>query len=485
MMAFTKFLYNLINWKNKSDSLTTPLGASNLNKMDSAIKTIGDNLNTAYDELSERKLDKDTANTMISNVSYAESTGVFTITRLNGSSITIDTKLEKLVTNWIYDKDSQKLILTLDDGSTQEVDMSALITQYEFVESDTIAFTIESNGTVTANVKDGSITEAKLQPNYLAEVKTNASNAETSAQNASEYADNASYDAKLAQSYAIGRSGGIREGEDADNAKYYMEQAKAYSQGSASNISYDNTTSGAEATDVQDALDEIQEEYLRQDALMENLADNANEAQYNLFNDIGDVTTDVSDASFFVCSRVAPNKTEGALYKRKATTVWAWIKSKIESVLGIKGVANNLVTNQEGYALDARQGKILNDLIAKISTNAKAKAFNFQNIPNGIEMTASYNMFNNLFCINGKGTFTPTATGWMSLMSDNRFDTIDSTEKYFSLTLRRTDTGALVNSYGRIYRNETTGYLSLQASIPTANIQYQVIFNITIYLATV
>lgn len=223
-MAFTKFIYNLINWKNKSESLTTPLGATNLNKMDSAIKKINDNLNSAYDEISSEKLDKSTAYTMVKDVTYNSGTGVFTVTKLNGTTLTIDTKLEKIVTNWKYDKDSQKLILTLDDGTTQEVDLSALITQYEFKDSDTIAFTVESDGSVTANVKDGSITDKKIQPNYLADITTQASNAETSAQNASDYADDASYDAKLAQSYAIGGSG-IRDGEETNNAKYYSEQA--------------------------------------------------------------------------------------------------------------------------------------------------------------------------------------------------------------------------------------------------------------------
>ena len=257
-VAFSKFLYNLISWKNKSESLDTPIGAQNLNKMDSAIKTIGDNLNTAYDELSEGKLDKDTAYTMVKDVTYDDGSGIFTVTKLDGTTIAIDTKLEKLVTNWNYDKDSQKLILTLDDGTIQEVDLSSLITQYEFTDSDTIAFTVGSDGSVTTNVKDGSITEAKLQPNYLADIKTQASNAEGHANNASDYAGNASYDAKMAQSYANGTSG-MREGEATDNAKYYMEQAKEFSAGSASNISYDNTESGAESNNVQDALDEISE----------------------------------------------------------------------------------------------------------------------------------------------------------------------------------------------------------------------------------
>ncbi len=245
-MGFTKFVYSVIGWLNKSESLTTPLGKLNLRHMDDGIKTIGDNLNAAYEELNTGKLDKDTAYTMVSDLDFDENTGIFTVTRLNGATFTIDTKLEKIITNWTFDKESQQLILTLDDGTKQGVDLSALITQYEFLDTETIAFTIGSDGKVSANVKDGSITEEKLQPNYLADIKTQATNAAESAVQASDSSDDAEYDAKLAQSYAIGGSG-VRDGENTDNAKYYKEQAKNSSD-SASNSASSALASSQTAT---------------------------------------------------------------------------------------------------------------------------------------------------------------------------------------------------------------------------------------------
>ena len=78
----------------------------------------------------------------------------------------------------------------------------------------------------TADIIDGSITDSKLQPNYLSDITTQANNASQSASSASTSASDAHYDRQLAQSYAIGGSG-IRDGEDVDNAKYYKEQAAA------------------------------------------------------------------------------------------------------------------------------------------------------------------------------------------------------------------------------------------------------------------
>lgn len=110
-------------------------------------------------ELDVKKLDLAVANGMVKSLTYNQANGVFTITYLNGSSDTIDTKLEKLAVNFSYDPTAQQLIITLDDGTTQKVDMSALITQYEFLETDTVAFSVDGGGKVSANVKNGSITE--------------------------------------------------------------------------------------------------------------------------------------------------------------------------------------------------------------------------------------------------------------------------------------------------------------------------------------
>ena len=210
--------YSRINWENYP-SISTPLNETNLNKLDVAT----DEIDNRIISLDTTKLDKTTAATMVKDISFDESSGIFTVTYLNGSSFTIDTKLEKLVTNWDYDAETQRIILVLDDGTEQYIDLSELITQYEFLDSDTIAFSVDSTGKVSAIVKNGSITEEKLQPNYLAEIQVEAANAQSSALAAEE-------SAKESKSYAVGGTG-TRENEDSDNSKYYYEQTKLISQG--------------------------------------------------------------------------------------------------------------------------------------------------------------------------------------------------------------------------------------------------------------
>lgn len=199
-----------INWENEP-SYNTPLNAANLNKMDSEIGILDDRII----EQDTIKLDKETANTMVKAISLDENTGVFTITLLNGSTTTIDTKLEKVVVNFDYDANTQQIILNLVDGTTQYIDLSALITQYEFVDSDAISWEVTTDGKVKAKILDGSITENMLQPNYLAEIKVESAKAETNA--------------IKSQSYAVGGTAS-RQNEDIDNARYYYEQAKSISE---------------------------------------------------------------------------------------------------------------------------------------------------------------------------------------------------------------------------------------------------------------
>ena len=218
----------------------------------------------AADALLDGKASTSTVSGMIASVDFDPETGIFTFTEQGGTAHTFDTSLEKVVTNWDYDEDTQKLVLTLESGETKNIDLSAFVTVNEFLSSDTITFSV-SGAKVTASVKNGSITDAMLQSSLLSAVQAyaesceqNAQTAESSKTNAGEYADEAAGSASaaassatsagnaattanqkataannsaiLAQSYAEGGTG-TREGEDADNAKYYMEQAKAASGG--------------------------------------------------------------------------------------------------------------------------------------------------------------------------------------------------------------------------------------------------------------
>lgn len=166
-----------INWENyPSDE--TPLNERNLNKMDGSIDIIDDRVIT----LDTTKATKAEVATLVADVTFEESTGIITITKKNGSKVTIDTQMEKIAINFDYNPTTQQIILTLIDGTKQYIDLSALITQYEFLDSDTVAFYIDKDGKVSAIVKEGSIEEKHLEPNYLAKIKVEVAKSESSQQ---------------------------------------------------------------------------------------------------------------------------------------------------------------------------------------------------------------------------------------------------------------------------------------------------------------
>nr|DAM43348.1 MAG TPA: L SHAPED TAIL FIBER PROTEIN [Caudoviricetes sp.] len=175
-----------INWENyPSDE--TPLNERNLNKMDGSIDIIDDRVIT----LDTTKATKAEVATLVADVTFEESTGIITITKKNGSKVTIDTQMEKIAINFDYNPTTQQIILTLIDGTKQYIDLSALITQYEFLDSDTVAFYIDKDGKVSAIVKEGSIEEKHLEPNYLAKIKVEVAKAESSQQAAAKSEVNA------------------------------------------------------------------------------------------------------------------------------------------------------------------------------------------------------------------------------------------------------------------------------------------------------
>lgn len=246
--------YGRINWENyPSDE--TPLNESNLNKIDVATDEIDNRVIT----LDTTKATKEEVSTLVQDVAFEEKTGIITITKKNGSKITIDTQMEKIAVNFSYNAETQQIILTLIDGTKQYIDLAALITQYEFLDSDTVAFSIDSAGKVSAIVKEASIQEKHLQPNYLADIKVEVakaqasqsaaakseSNAKASETAAATSESNAAASATKAQSYATGGTNS-RTGEDTDNAKYYSQQS-ARSQSAAATSADTASTKAEEA----------------------------------------------------------------------------------------------------------------------------------------------------------------------------------------------------------------------------------------------
>lgn len=219
------------HYRNLPD-ITSPIIAEILN-MDQVV----------LDELDDRiiVLDSGKANQTdmlqaVRSIGYTASTGTFRVTFFNGTYIDIDTDIEKIAINFDYDDDPtspyyENIIITLEDGTKKYIDLSALITEYDFQSTSTIEAVVE-NGVVKFNVINGSITEDKLEPNFLANCRIQVSLAEG-------YAEDS-------EAWAVGQ----RNGTDVsaldptyqNNSKYYSEQ----SAGSAS----DALTTKAECEEI-------------------------------------------------------------------------------------------------------------------------------------------------------------------------------------------------------------------------------------------
>lgn len=195
-MAYQK-IYNREYWEN-FPSEKTAINQYRMNNIERGIDAIDDRVCA----LDTTKVDLTKANELVKEILWDESNGTLTVVKMNGSKAVIDTKLEKLAVNFKYNPESQQLVITLDDGTVQNVDLSSLITEYEFLDSDTIAFAIGSDGKVSAIVKEGSIQEKHLRPDYLADIKVESAKAVNSATNAKASETNAAKSAADAKGSA-------------------------------------------------------------------------------------------------------------------------------------------------------------------------------------------------------------------------------------------------------------------------------------------
>lgn len=261
-MALNK-VYTRINWENYP-SENTDIDEINLNKMDSAIDAL-DNRIISQDAL---KVNKSEINANIADWTMDETTGVITITKYNGEKIIFELNIEKIPVGFSMSDDGI-ITMTTEDGTQFTADIGSMIPVLTFEDSATIAVSVTGTGknkTYSFSIKTGSVTDAMLQPNYLADIRVESANA-------SAYAQSANAKSVLAESYAIGGTG-TREGEDTDNAKYYMEQAKLQTGGIPTKVSelendvgyitksVSNLTNYYDKTSVDKKIDAIPKTYL-------------------------------------------------------------------------------------------------------------------------------------------------------------------------------------------------------------------------------
>ena len=104
-------------------------------------------------------------NNYIKSVEYEPGTGIFRFTIQDGTIITMDLAIEKVVTNFDYDTENTSLKLTLADGTVQSIPLSDFITDYTGAENDYIQVLVQSENKIEAILKDNSVTLTKLSAN--------------------------------------------------------------------------------------------------------------------------------------------------------------------------------------------------------------------------------------------------------------------------------------------------------------------------------
>ena len=226
------------------------------------------------------KADKTTIAPMLADMTIDDN-GVITITRQNGTTKSWDTALEKIAVNFDFDAERQKLKLTLEDGTKKEVDLSAFVKPNEFTDSATIDFTAGADGTVTATIRAGSVTDEMLDSAlkdaliaYRDAAATSAAAAKASENNALTYkqaaetartgAEKAQTEAEVseinAEVYAEGGTLAGHEGEvvqqvELPGAKGYMLMAQQYANSAAASASAADTRANAAAESERKAGD--------------------------------------------------------------------------------------------------------------------------------------------------------------------------------------------------------------------------------------
>ncbi len=358
-MPWNSKKYARINWKNRP-SVATPLGATLLNKIDVFLNEVDNQLI----EFEARKLNIATANSMISNLSIDVKNGIVSAAQLDGTVFTWDLNLEKIPVSFSLSEDGVLTMIT-DDGTRWTANISELIKDYVFDDSETIAFSkefkmdeFETKGSyhVTASIKEGSVEGKHLNPDYRADIQSYKNEAQAAASDSEQYAkdskrwaigdsqyagsetDNSKFYYMQSKSYAVGTGNEAREGDEEDNSKYYYEQSRGI---------FDTLSKGQ----VIGVKGEEETDYRKGNVSLsaENIGAIARDGDASL------ATVDFEQAAELA------NIQSGDSLETAFGKLSKFCASFGDAAFSV--IANNLTTTSAGSVLDARQGKILNDKI--------------------------------------------------------------------------------------------------------------------------
>lgn len=196
-------------------------------------------------------------NSLLETVEYDSETGTFTFTNHAGEVFSFDTALEKVVTNFDYNAETKKLILTTPE-QTYEIDLADLIEENDFADSSSIVWNV-SGHTVSASIKSEYLTtieqardtavSAALSSGTAKDTAVSAkdtavsasSSASNSAASASGSANASSQNALKSEGYALGTQNGVAV---SSTSPYYHNNAKYYSEITDTTNKLDKVSSG-------------------------------------------------------------------------------------------------------------------------------------------------------------------------------------------------------------------------------------------------
>ena len=195
-------------------------------------------------------------NNLVSDVDVNLTTGVITITKKDGTTVTFDTALEKVPAKFeiVENGDTYALKITNQDGTVTQADITQFMNVYNFNNSAEVAFEVNGSGnekTVTASIRANSIGLDKLSlsivstlEGYMTSAKdsaaaaktseTNARTSELNAQTAANTALNKASEATTAANTATSKASAAEK--SAEDAEYWAKKAQESGGGSGGGI---------------------------------------------------------------------------------------------------------------------------------------------------------------------------------------------------------------------------------------------------------
>lgn len=193
-------------------------------------------------------------NPLFSDISYESSTGKFTFTKKDGSSIVIDTVIEKIPASMALKEESNGsvwLVVTNQDGSTTKTNVTSLIEDTIVTGSDTVNVSSTSDAinkvtTYVLSIKPNSIGLSHVDSELVSKFEETESAKTLAVQakdNAVSAANSAASSASFAETYAnSANSSELNSKKSEINAKAYADSAYEYSNKS---LQYKNESEAA------------------------------------------------------------------------------------------------------------------------------------------------------------------------------------------------------------------------------------------------